>query len=43
VLSGSGGLLVAGAHFLNRSLCLTCRACRLSEGADAGPCRGEES
>jgi hypothetical protein len=43
VLSGSGGLLVAGAHLLNRSLCLSCRACRLSEGVEAGPCRGEES
>jgi MerC mercury resistance protein len=30
VLSGSGGLLVAGAHLLNRSLCLSCRACRRS-------------
>lgn len=27
VLSGSGGLVIAGAHLLNRSLCLSCRAC----------------
>jgi hypothetical protein len=42
VVSASGGLLVVGAHLINRSLCLTCRACGLSEGANAGPCRGEE-
>lgn len=42
VLSASGGLLVVAAHLINRSLCLTCGTCRLSDEANAGPCRGEE-
>lgn len=43
VLSASGGLLIVGAHMINRSLCLTCGACSLSEAAQSGPCRGGES
>jgi hypothetical protein len=42
VLAFAGGLLLAGAHLFNRSLCLVCPACSTENAANSGPCRLEE-
>jgi hypothetical protein len=42
VLGLAGGLLIAGAHLLNRSLCLACPPCSIGDAASDGACRSEE-
>lgn len=43
VLGLAGGMFVAGAHLLNRSLCLACPACSIEDALNPGPCHGGES